>query len=442
MGSAQSTLPDSLDDVSFIKWSRGTNTSIFLSYYKKDGKYWLMSKGDQIRNGFVPMLETWAVGIAELCGINWIGISGNVGELATNAVYADSTKPYNQTEVLADVNATAKIIIDEHAELTSLLPLNDYDEAKLFGIYLSEGSKLFWNAARCLQYDKNAALDDGFVKTALEIYNAELDKADKRAQLYLSLVDSSKNPLAGCEALDSFVKNYEEWKDDPVRYIQCENGMRNFLGLPSSDRLFDDFRDSQRCPSLERLMSTQGYNPYIFGKCSPFYSPEQYPYQAAYMSAALWNRVGAKMGKQARPPIPIEELKAMFAIGSQTTKDIVSIVRKILARNIREMTLEDKEILKNPIPVIVGTSVPFKTSAGFSAVDWHHGEYDLNGPVPIGIDPSAGLYTDFIIFPNAAQKEAAHKQIDPLGQLPAIKVYHMNSPTADFNARSMRPKYL
>ena len=80
-----------------LKWVRGTNTSIFLSCYKEpDGKYYLMSKGTQFKNGFVPMSETVDPGILSMRGVNWNSISGYPhNKITESGVYATSKLDFN-----------------------------------------------------------------------------------------------------------------------------------------------------------------------------------------------------------------------------------------------------------------------------------------------------------------------------------------------------------
>jgi len=90
-------------------WSRGTNTSVFLSYYRgPNDSHVLLSKAEQIRRGFVPMMETVDPGITSPLGVNRRSISGSPkGFLSQNAIYANNgAAPYSQEEtfkwVLAD----------------------------------------------------------------------------------------------------------------------------------------------------------------------------------------------------------------------------------------------------------------------------------------------------------------------------------------------------
>ena len=77
-----------------LLWVRGTNTSIFLSCYRADGGWKLMSKAAQFRKGFVPMMETIDQGITQPLGTNNINISGFPGKkIKGSGGYA--TKEYN-----------------------------------------------------------------------------------------------------------------------------------------------------------------------------------------------------------------------------------------------------------------------------------------------------------------------------------------------------------
>lgn len=80
-----------------LKWFRGTNTTIFLSQYFNNGKLWLMSKGTQLLSAMVPMSETVDGGITSPIGVNWHGISGysDDNKFRESCTYAKKTVKFD-----------------------------------------------------------------------------------------------------------------------------------------------------------------------------------------------------------------------------------------------------------------------------------------------------------------------------------------------------------
>jgi hypothetical protein len=85
-----------------LKVVRGTNSSVFLSCYREDdGNWYMMSKGYQIRHGFVPMSETIDSGILGLFGVNKDYISFYPPDkIKDSATYANRVKKYDPLENL------------------------------------------------------------------------------------------------------------------------------------------------------------------------------------------------------------------------------------------------------------------------------------------------------------------------------------------------------
>jgi len=85
-----------------VLWVRGTNSSIFLSCYHENGKWLLLSKGDQFRRGFVPMSETVDNGILNTSGVNFYFISAYVKRgLRGSAEYAMKVAPFQFESTVA-----------------------------------------------------------------------------------------------------------------------------------------------------------------------------------------------------------------------------------------------------------------------------------------------------------------------------------------------------
>lgn len=84
-----------------IQWVRGTNSSIFLSCYRENGKWVLLAKGDQFRRGFVAMSETVDGGITSLAGVNFNSISAYPpSQLNGSAVYALRAAPFDPNSTI------------------------------------------------------------------------------------------------------------------------------------------------------------------------------------------------------------------------------------------------------------------------------------------------------------------------------------------------------
>lgn len=90
-----------------LLWARGTNTSIFLSCYSTNDGWKLMSKGSQLQNGFVPMMETVDIGINDPFGTNYVYISGvdrfNIYLAGSYAIKTYNAQPVDETKLKIDV---------------------------------------------------------------------------------------------------------------------------------------------------------------------------------------------------------------------------------------------------------------------------------------------------------------------------------------------------
>lgn len=85
-----------------LLWVRGTNSTIFLSCYMRKGRWWLLAKGTQFRQGFVPMSETVDPGITSIAGINFDAISAYPPSMIHGSgQYSMKAKPVSPTESLA-----------------------------------------------------------------------------------------------------------------------------------------------------------------------------------------------------------------------------------------------------------------------------------------------------------------------------------------------------
>ena len=88
-----------------IKWVRGTNSTIFLSCYKEDDNWYLMSKGYQIDKGFIPMSETIDPGILSLSGVNWDHISAyRFSEINKSGAYALKLNKFSLEAIEMNIN--------------------------------------------------------------------------------------------------------------------------------------------------------------------------------------------------------------------------------------------------------------------------------------------------------------------------------------------------
>lgn len=87
-----------------ILWVRGTNTTIFLSCYRQNGRWYLMSKGDQFRQGFVPMSETIDPGITSIAGVNYNYISANPpSKFEESMAYALRAAPFHYLDTVSEL---------------------------------------------------------------------------------------------------------------------------------------------------------------------------------------------------------------------------------------------------------------------------------------------------------------------------------------------------
>lgn len=109
-----------------ILWVRGTNTTIFLSCYRNTDGWFLMSKGDQFRKGFVPMSETIDPGITSIAGVNYDFISANPpAKFEESMNYALRAVPFRYMETVSE------LVKAEYMELVKavflLMRLKQYD---------------------------------------------------------------------------------------------------------------------------------------------------------------------------------------------------------------------------------------------------------------------------------------------------------------------------
>lgn len=92
-----------------LAWVRGTNSTIFLSCYLQNGRWWLLAKGVQFRQKFVPMSETVDEGIMSVAGINFDAISAYPPSMIRGSgQYAMKAQPVNPTDSMALIQRQLK----------------------------------------------------------------------------------------------------------------------------------------------------------------------------------------------------------------------------------------------------------------------------------------------------------------------------------------------
>lgn len=108
-------------------WVRGTNSSIFLECYRKNGKWYLMAKGYQFNKGFVPMSETIDCGITDSNGVNWETISGYSFEhIKDSGSYANKTTIFDIDSEIKNLNSIIEYCEDPIRLSYVLLRIKQY----------------------------------------------------------------------------------------------------------------------------------------------------------------------------------------------------------------------------------------------------------------------------------------------------------------------------
>jgi len=114
------------EDYSFLKWVRGTNSWIFLSLYKDktDGRFHLLTKGEQYAKGIMPMISSIDAGGKLYGGVNFSWTSVYLADrISQAAAYA-----FKDDKGTYDISAVYKKLQEE-------IP-NEYEDVITYCHYL------------------------------------------------------------------------------------------------------------------------------------------------------------------------------------------------------------------------------------------------------------------------------------------------------------------
>jgi len=191
-----------------IKWIRGTNSSIFLSCYFENNKWYLMSKGYQIYNGFVPMSETIDPGILSISGVNWEYISAyEFDKINISGSYALRLNIFNLEETKQKLS----------------LELQKEDKNKIeiiYIIYYFLRIKQFTGNSKSVEYYYNLMVTNNLNKIILERYVKIKEFLDLIITLFNSDLNMYKQQL-----------NFNIL-DNRELYAKLENEIRKKYNLP------------------------------------------------------------------------------------------------------------------------------------------------------------------------------------------------------------------
>ncbi len=424
MGASQSLPPTLNEVIPLLTWSRGTNTSIFLSYYQHDQKFWLLPKGEQIKKGFVPMLETWTVEIVNPCGANWFGISGTSGsDISLNKNYANSTSAYDQQRTIDSINDLATYLLGDP---------NNWGIPNSPAAPMEYGCIIAYNLARIIQFDPNYSVPDK-INNALHMYMNAIDETHRHTHHFIQLLSTGpldyereqsyqeainrvkKNPgrcykpiqYSMSDPLQEVVEKFSS--RDRIQYIDVENRIRKHFGL---------------CPiNAKYLMNCKQYGGSMLHslaiahmgqpikKKTALFRLENMHLRDKLFTAAIWRRFGiATVGRDFwRSP-------SSKAIADKVQRCLPSLeaakqlVFAIQAKSLPRLTDIDKAIIANPISLIIASTV----CKGADVVHEHFegAERDLIGPIEIGCsDPRNTKCLNVIIFPSRNMAHQAHAQV-------------------------------
>jgi hypothetical protein len=377
--------PATFGDGSFLKWTRGTNSSILLSLYHDGGKIWLLNKGDQLKRGFVPMMETWDSGIDLFLGVNWWGVSGmhpfNLGKVAA---YAKKTRAYDQDHEIRQAESYAERIAETPKDHWSYLAVL--------------GSHLMLHAARAIQYDPRVALLES-IQNALGAALFGVTRITHALRTMIRLLDRSDPILDDCkEAHVDPVSLPGKSKSDLPALMERSNAVARHLGLPQV-MSEGEYLTLDTCGSLGALnLQTHAYLGNAAGRAdcwSTVHDADSENRKLRSLHAIIWYSMNLRYGHHK------QTISCDIQAGSKAmdrAEILSSMMSKTLNRQLPRLTETDKNMLKAPIPMIVcSTLVDVQDASGYRPSERKAVSYELLVSNPITI----GLYYDIAVARSA-----------------------------------------
>ena len=153
-------------DYSFLKWVRGTNNWIFLSLYKKGGKFHLLTKGDQYREGIMPMIGAIDAGGKLYGGVNfsWNSVYPNT-KLSQAAAYA-----YKEDKGVYNI----KEVYDKLQEAID----NEYEDVILYCHYLLKIAQ-YTGSTKSTQKQREKLKENPYIPLAFKSWSDYLGTIDR-----------------------------------------------------------------------------------------------------------------------------------------------------------------------------------------------------------------------------------------------------------------------
>jgi hypothetical protein len=335
-----------------LKWVRGTNTSVFLSCYHEAGRWKLMAKGEQMKRGFVPMMETIDGGIAQIFASNFREISGYPPrKIKDSGAYAK--KEYNIRPF--DVSAAFNTITDLHAAKKGKTPC---------GIV-----RIIFAVMRLKQY-LGASNVTGVDFRTSECYQADVktyESARRELRDILDFIESDasrfRRLLPSRDGLS--IETYESYKR---AYLSVQNKYLQKYGFESSDY----------------ANATMLLNPLAAWTNQNIARQMLIEVVATGRRALLRTIIAAKLLLDAEVTTP-----AFHALAEQVTRALekididLGLLEEALDKSAKPrfaLGEHDREILAAPIPIVVASTV-----RGADLIKGNQ-EENIIGTVDIGAD--------------------------------------------------------
>jgi hypothetical protein len=249
------------------------------------------------------------------------------------------------------------------------------------------------NAARAIQYDPQVVLDPK-INQALTRVVETIKKTESELNIVSKLLDPSSHILDGCPAAQISAKTLPESFENMVAR---DNQIRAFLHAPPiSPEYYPPWMREPNPPMHYWKFYTNGSaNGNWLGM---IVEGDRTNGPELAISSAIWTYIYEHDSTLREPlylPNPVRELAFKEAIANLHT--LLDIIDRTMTRKLPVLNENDKWILANPIPMILGSTNVIGTMASDS-------EATIKGPILVGYFPEKShlLHMNCIILGSSA----------------------------------------